>query len=130
MGYPKYDKEEAKRVYEESVAKHKAESDELSRQALRGVKHLLIGFFLLVLVVYIVIKVVDEQPKTYTVTTRESVVITKFRLLGGKSTTFVVEYYTVIGAEHGEFETQEISFAVGDTIKTNVNRIKEIEPEE
>jgi len=124
VGYQKYDKEEAQRVYEQAKARHEAQSD-VDKVAFNYAALFIGALMLLVVVAIIIINVVD-QPKTYTVTTIENVVVTKYRLSGGKSTVFIVEYYTVIGAEHGEFETKEISFSVGDTIQANVIRTKEI----
>lgn len=122
MGYPKYDKDEAKRVYEESVARHRAESEEISRQAMRGVRHLLLAFVLAIFFVLIIINVVKSQPDTRTIVTRESVVITKMRLPSGKNSRLIVEYYTVDDKTSGEFETREIWFSVGDTIPINVSK--------
>jgi hypothetical protein len=122
MGYPKYDKSEAKRVYDESVARHKAESDEISRQAIQGVVKLIIASALAILLAFIIINTVKLQPETYTVTTRESVVVTKMIFPPGKNSEVVVEYYTVDDKTSGEFETREIWFSVKDTIEINISR--------
>jgi hypothetical protein len=121
MGYPKYDKSEAKRVYEESVARHRAESEEISRQAMRGVKQLLLAFAVMVISGVIILNTVNLQSETYTVTTRENVVVTKIIFPPGKSSGVVVEYYTVDDKTSGEFETREIWFSVGDTIPINIS---------
>jgi len=134
MGYPKYDKEEAERVYNESLGKYKQKqakdkekrdkrhpADKLDEEV-NGFLTLFIAIFCVAAIIGSIIMFARDANKPETFSRKESVVITKYKIYGQH---FVVDYYTLAGAEHGNFETREINFSLGDTITVDVHRNKE-----
>jgi hypothetical protein len=100
--------------------KHNDELSEVNRQALRGVKHLLLAFAVMVISGVIILNVINSQPETYTVTTKENVVISRMIFPIVKNYGVIVKYRRLDGTV-GEFETTDIWFSVGDTIPINIS---------
>lgn len=124
MGYPKYDKEEAQRVYQESVDNYNKDmANRHPAEKLDGQVNSLAIVVIIVLSLMVVITLLAKsKAKAKVEYHSEKVVVTKYRLRGGKSSTFIVSYFSLYSHDSGEWRTKEIDFAVGDTITIDVEK--------
>ena len=130
--YPPYDKKAAESAYDNSLKEYNKKQDarhpaeKMDEQAFGAAMFFVVAIAFVILVGTVVGYVAEaNEPKVVTISTPTQVVVTKYKMLGGKSSTFIVSYYETDSKKSGEFDTEEISFAVGDTITIDIVRKEE-----
>lgn len=121
MGYPKYDKEEARRVYEEGLKNYKPEAS----TGVGGLLFVFGGAIVVVGLIALISAFVDKAPHNAPIFKNEAIVIDTFSLTHGKRQDFIVKYHTVENIRCGEFITEDIYYNIGDTIMKSVEQPKE-----